>query len=779
MDFLGSLNVAQRQAAEATEGPVIVLAGAGSGKTKTLIARMAYLIHKGVRPNAILAVTFTNKAAGEMKHRVEQSLRALQPHWQGRWAQPWTGFSSEAPEVSTFHSFCVKVLRTESHALGLSRPFVIYDDEDTLSLLKQILERQGVEGKQAKRFKSAIDELKCRAEGPDEVNPQDYFGTFGDQLSRVYRTYQSELRQAQAFDFGDLIVEVVKLFQKRADILQRYQDQFRYLMVDEYQDTNRAQYLLVSLLARGAGNICVVGDEDQSIYRWRGADIRNILDFRKEYPQALMIKLEQNYRSTKSIINAASAVIQHNTSRYDKVLWTENANGEKVRWVQLPDERAEAEFVSQEIKHWLRKNPQRTFQDVAVFYRSHAQSRALEEQFRRLRIGYRIVGGVGFYERKEIKDVIAYLRVLVNPDDSISLLRIINTPTRGLGKSSLEKIADYAAQEGISFYNGIRKILADGVDVVPSSARKKLAEFVKLLDSLRALSERSGVGEVYHYLLEASGYVAELKTENTDEAKGRIQNLEEFDTVVQFFEEDANRRELPKNVNRLQGFLNQITIEASLLDNQGQQEGGSVSLMTLHSSKGLEFPLVFLVGCEEGIFPSRQATEEGQDGIEEERRLCYVGMTRARENLLLTSAQIRRIYGQVQVAAPSRFIDEIPKELLQVEVQRAEPREFGVRARWENQRSETWTKRTAGDSRSYDYGEFGDEDSRARTKVALNSVAAADGREVKVGQSVRHAEYGAGTVKLLEGGEQDRKITIEFPGVGKKKFSLKHVQLEF
>ncbi|RYZ99340.1 MAG: ATP-dependent DNA helicase PcrA, partial [Proteobacteria bacterium] len=366
MEALNGLNEKQREAAEATEGPVMILAGAGSGKTKTLITRIAYLIHKGVEPASILAVTFTNKAAAEMKHRVERVLAESRPHTMNRWAQPWMGFSHSMPEVSTFHSFCVKLLRQESHNLGFTRPFMIYDDDDTNSLIKKILDHFDINPKMSppKKFKSAIDAMKCAAVGPEEVDPKDFFGPFGDQLVKVYTRYQEMLKSSHAFDFGDLIVATYKLLRDRPDILEKYQDHFRYLMVDEYQDTNRAQYLLVSLLAKKYRNLCVVGDEDQSIYKWRGADVRNILDFQKDYPDAVAVKLEQNYRSTQNIINAASAVIRNNKGRFDKTLWTANEVGEKIRWVQLSDERAEAEFVGKEIQKWLAAHHEYSFQDV-------------------------------------------------------------------------------------------------------------------------------------------------------------------------------------------------------------------------------------------------------------------------------------------------------------------------------------------------------------------------------------------------------------------------------
>ncbi|MGZ3696123.1 MAG: ATP-dependent helicase, partial [Bdellovibrionota bacterium] len=675
-------------------------------------------------------------------------------------------------------------------AMGYTRPFIIYDDDDVFSLIKKVLEEFDISSKNAnpKRFKGAIDQLKCQAMGPEDMDTKDFFGPFGDQLQKVYRRYQEVLRSSHAIDFGDLIVEAYKVLRNNPDILAKYQEHFKYIMVDEYQDTNRAQYLLINILAKKYKNICVVGDEDQSIYKWRGADIKNILEFQKDYPEALMVKLEQNYRSTQTIINAASAVIKNNKSRYDKTLWTDNEVGDKIRWAQLPDEQSEAEHIAKEITTWLRENPGRSYADVAIFYRSHAQSRTIEHIFGRQRIAYKIVGGVGFYERREIKDVLAYLRVLVNPDDSVSLLRIINVPARGIGKTTLDKVESYATVHKLSFYAGMKKLLGDSaaIGVLPPSAQKKLIEVMKLLEGFRALAQRSYVGEMYHHVLDATGYVTELKAEDTDEAKARIQNLEELDTAIQMFEEDAKKRGMKPEEGMLQGFLNQVTLEASLLDRGGEEPStGSVSMMTLHSSKGLEYPLVFLVGCEEGIFPSKMALSEedfDSEAIEEERRLCYVGITRAMERLIMTSANMRRIYGQIQVSPPSRFLLEIPENLIQRDVKRGETSvssQFNTRTVWESERSKgfpTWKgkAKTEGEGgRKYDYGH-----EAAAPTYEVKAASDSEGTEIKVGQKVKHPSYGAGTVKQLEGSESDRKVTIEFTGRVVKKFSLKHVQLD-
>jgi len=795
--YLKSLNEPQREAVLATEGPVIVLAGAGSGKTKTLITRVAHLMQEGINPSQILAVTFTNKAAAEMKHRVASLLQSLEQKTSNtHWAQPWMGFSAYTPEVSTFHSFCVKLLRAENRFTGYTRPFVIYDDGDQLSLLKKILEELNIGAKfgNPRRYQAAINQLKCQAVGPEGISSEQFFGPFGDYLAKAYARYQSVLKENQAYDFGDLIVRAYELLRDVSEVRERYQDRFRYLMVDEYQDTNRAQYLLISLLAQKYRNLCVVGDEDQSIYKWRGADVRNILDFQKEYPEARLIKLEQNYRSTKTIISAASKVIRNNQSRYDKTLWTDNESGDPIRWISVSDERVEADTVAREVASYMQKHQTISYPEVAIFYRSHAQSRALEEALRKSKIPYKIVGGVGFYERKEIKDVMAYLRVLVNPNDSISLLRIINTPARGIGKSTVEKVEEFAREQKVSFFDGLKKITSgEAGGVLSPSATKKLSEFVRLIELLADVATREPVSEIYHRILDSTGYIAELKAENTEESLARIENLEEFDTVIQFFEEDAKRRNFKLEDGLLTGFLNQITLESAVLEQSENSGSGQVSMMTLHSSKGLEFPLVFLVGCEEGIFPSRQSIDDSdweQSGIEEERRLCYVGLTRAKKHLILTSAQMRRIYGQIQMSAPSRFISEIPKEYLKEEQVHGG---MSMGSLWErktynNESSPRFnTSRGSANSgassgsassssgRRYVY----DGDSSEPSGYEVKTAEASGGRKVNIGQKVKHADYGLGTIKLLEGSEQDRKVTIEFSGQKKRKFLLKHVELEY
>lgn len=772
-DLLSSLNPAQREAVLATEGPVIVLAGAGSGKTKTLTARVVHLIASGVDPSSILAVTFTNKAANEMKERVANAIsRSGLALGFGHWVEPWMGFSRTTPEVSTFHSFCLKLLRAEASAASLSPNFVIYDDSDQLSALKRIVDLLNLSGRlgNAKAYQAAINHAKTQAWGPADMAEQGRPGPFQERLVEVYELYEAALREASAVDFGDIIVRAYQLLAACPDILEKYQDRFQYLMVDEYQDTNRAQYLLISLLARKRKNLCVVGDEDQSIYKWRGADIRNILDFQEEYGNAKLVKLEENYRSTKMIIEAAAHVIRHNKDRYDKVLFTNNPQGDPIKVVELADERAEGDYVSRAIREALARDPRLSPREVAVFYRSHAQSRALEEALRKDRIAYKIIGGVAFYERKEIKDVLAYLRLAANPHDSVGLERVINVPARGIGKATVDKLAEHARKAGLSLYGALEEVVRGQVDLVAAGATKKLQSFYDFLENVRAGVATESLSGIYQRVVHDSGYIAELKAEETEEAKARIENLEEFYSVVQNFEEEFKARGLGPADGMLRNFLSQVTLESQVLEAAENGDQGFVSLMTLHSSKGLEFPMVFLVGCEEGIFPSKRALEESEwedSAIEEERRLCYVGITRAKRNLTLTYASVRRIYGQVQVSPPSRFLEEIPATHKTVE------------SKSHVAPTVSWSAKSARESRGsglrYDY-----RDSQAdHAHVEVEAVHGDTGETLEIGRKVLHAVYGKGTIRAIEGADADRKVTIEFSGYQKKKFLVRHVKLEF
>lgn len=698
--YLESLNPPQREAAEHTEGPLIVLAGAGSGKTKMLTSRIAYLMDvRGVPGNRILAVTFTNKAAREMKERVERHLHSSAN------ASGYLG----APEIGTFHSVCVRILRRELAATPFTKPFVIYDDSDQLSLVKRVVEKLGIDDKafSPKAMQAGINRLKCDAVEPHELEPGAH-DLFERKLKQVYAEYQKDLFANNALDFGEILCMTYRILRDHADIRARYQGRFLYVHVDEYQDTNRAQYVLLQQLVSrkfgGHENICVVGDEDQSIYKWRGADINNILDFENDYAGAKVVKLEQNYRSTKTIITAASHVIKNNRERKDKTLWTANPEGPKIIRAGLADEKAEAEFVVSEIKR-IAANEDRVYTDFAIFYRTHAQSRQFEEVFRREKVPYEIVGGLRFYDRKEIKDILSYFKVLQNPQDSVSLKRIINVPARGIGKTTIDKLeaiqldlerarrmapssgpapslVDVTPEGGeLDFGNGdaqdtslyaALRIAAKDPSLTSAGTAKKLGAFYAFLEKLFHERGKLRLSELYHLILDETGYVSELRKEGTEESMARIENLEEFDTVLQEFEETQLEGLSEAEIEAKKSDLLPIFLEESALatDVEGKAKGEaadipSLQMMSLHSSKGLEYPVVFLVGVEEGLFPSIRGMDDADpEEIEEERRLCYVGITRARDFLYMSHASVRRIWGQINYQEPARFFDEIPAELV-------------------------------------------------------------------------------------------------------------------
>jgi DNA helicase II / ATP-dependent DNA helicase PcrA len=743
-NYVQSLNDRQREAVLHTEGPLIVLAGAGSGKTKMLTSRIAYLMdEKKVPPYNIMAVTFTNKAAAEMKERVEKALH----HSDSFYAMP---------EIGTFHSVCVRILRREMDRLPFNKPFVIYDDSDQLSLIKNIFNRLSIEEKSvsAKGIQGSINRLKCDALEPDDVKPQAH-NLFQKKLAEVYREYQKELFANNALDFGEILCMVYRLFRDHADIREKYQNRYKYIHVDEYQDTNRAQYLLLSMLADpkngGHKNICVVGDEDQSIYKWRGADIRNILDFETDYPGSYVVKLEQNYRSTKNIITAASSLIKNNTSRKDKTLWTDNEEGSLIVHSPVLDERVEAEVVVEDIKK-IASNDGRAYSDFAIFYRTNAQSRQFEDVLRRDKIPYQILGGLRFYDRKEIKDVLSYFKVLQNPADSVSLRRIINVPARGIGKTTIERLdVIHGEAAGTKNFFEVVEMASQDPSLTSPSTSKKLRVFVEIIHKLQDEQPKILLSELYHLLLDETGYVRELKAEATEESLARIENLEEFDTLLQEFEEDQlenlSEDELKaKKKELLFNFLEQTSL-VSDVDNL-DQNASTVKLMTLHSSKGLEFPVVFVVGMEEGLFPSIKAWEETpEEDIEEERRLCYVGMTRAREHLFLLNANVRRIWGQTNYQEPSRFLSEVPLPLMQT------------------RKPSSMLKPTfrLGSSKSF----IQQEPVRSYSTGAVVSGL--------VGKSFNHPEYGSGRVLASEGMGEDQKITVEFSGKRQKKFLMRYV----
>jgi DNA helicase-2/ATP-dependent DNA helicase PcrA len=747
LQFLSSLNNRQLEAVMHTEGPLIVLAGAGSGKTKMLTSRIAYLVQeRNVSAHQILAVTFTNKAAGEMRERVERVLSTE------RSAILLT------PEIGTFHSICVRILRRELIHTPFTKPFVIYDDSDQLSLIKSVLNKLDIDEKafNPKAIQAGINRAKCDAVEPHELNPAPH-NIFEKQLKRVYEQYQKDLFANNALDFGEIICMTYRLLRDQIEVRDKYQKRFRYIHVDEYQDTNRSQYLLLSMLAGassgGHQNICVVGDEDQSIYKWRGADIRNILDFESDYPGAHVVKLEQNYRSTKTILAAAGSVIRNNRSRKDKTLWTENEEGVSVIRAQLADERAEAEMVVSEIKR-MGEHLNRAYHDFAIFYRTNAQSRQFEDVLRREKIPYQVVGGLRFYDRKEIKDILSYFKAILNPSDSISLKRIINVPGRGIGKTTLEKLDQYHAVQTtpLSYWEVLERASVDS-KMTSAGTAKKIGNFVQLMRRLFQEQPQLLVSELYHLILDETGYVRDLREEGTEESLARIENLEEFDTILQEFEEEQLEKLTEEEQQKKKAELLALFIEQSSLASEADQKNentSSVKLMTLHSSKGLEFPVVFLVGMEEGLFPSIKPWEETpEEDIEEERRLCYVGMTRAREVLYLMNVVIRRIWGNVSYQEPSRFFAEVPEEHLEMR-----DLSFGSRA----------TEYRTGSSRQFGY-------TSATTTSKLN--------DEWIGKQMIHPEYGKGTVVASEGSGTDQKITIQFLGQSQRKFLLRYVASYF
>lgn len=766
-EYLRILNPSQREAAMTVEGPLIVLAGAGSGKTRMVTSRIAYLVgHCRVPPYQILAVTFTNKAANEMNERVQKTLAESEKE-SGR------SFLGH-PEVGTFHSICVRILRRELEHTPFTRPFVIYDDSDQLSLIKSVMKRLNIDPKafNPKAIRSAINLAKC-----DSLEPKDLDSSsrspFDRNLKEIYDVYQKELITNNALDFGEIVCMTYRLLRDHPQIRSKYQKRYRYLHVDEYQDTNRSQYLLLSYLAApehgGHGNICVVGDEDQSIYKWRGADIRNILDFEKDFPGAHLVKLEQNYRSTQNIITGASQVISNNVSRKEKVLWTDNAEGDPIRYFQVADERVEANSVVSEIMK-ISSEEGRSLNEFAIFYRTHAQSRQFEDALRKDRLAYHIVGGLRFYDRKEIKDILSFFKIILNPSDSVSLKRVINVPARGIGKTTIEKldqmVSEHVAEEHspqgtlmdhpVKDHWSLLLNIANGGGSFASRTAKKLNDFTRMVNHLIRSQPGLTLSELYHMILDETGYVRQLKIEGTVEAEARIENLEEFDNLLQEFEEENPKLEKKE---QLAAFMERalLTSEVDEAQRRGIDQMDSVKLMTLHAAKGLEFPVVFLVGMEEGLFPSTRPWEEPEpEEIEEERRLCYVGMTRAKEKLYLYSANMRRLWGNLTYQEPARFLSELPLDLVQV-------RDLTLSQ-----------KRTVG---SYH---------PTHASQATHSPQYDDRREFSqenpyefsvdlIGRKMDHPQYGLGTIIESTGEGEDQKVTIEFRGKDRRKFLLRYV----
>nr|MBO2469192.1 DNA helicase PcrA [Bacillota bacterium] len=732
--LLSGLNDQQRTAVLTTEGPVLILAGAGSGKTRVLTHRVAYLLGvKGVPPWNLLAITFTNKAAREMQERIAHLV----------------GPAAKDCWIMTFHAMCVRILRRDIERMGYTTHFSILDPSDQLAVLKECLKEKNLDAKRydPRAVLAAISYAKNELKDPERFaraaqTPYDRV------VAELYALYQEKLKRNNALDFDDLLLVTVRLFEAHADVLGYYQNKFRYIHVDEYQDTNRAQYLLVRMLADRHRNLCVVGDSDQSIYSWRGADIRNILDFEADFPDAAVIKLEQNYRSTKRILRAANAVIAHNALRKPKELWTANPEGEPIRYYEAETEVDEALYVVDRIREGQAKG--RKLSDFAVLYRTNAQSRALEEALMKAGIPYRVVGGIKFYERKEIKDLIAYLRLVANPDDDISLQRIVNVPKRGIGAVTLEKLAVFAAEQGLSLFRAMQRAEEAGVS---GKTAARLADFVQLIENLAAMAEYLSVTELTEELLDRTGYREALKQEGTPEALGRLENIAEFLTVTKDFEASSEDKSLV-------AFLTELALisDVDRLDDEGPAE--AVTLMTLHSAKGLEFPVVFLVGMEEGIFPHSRALAD-DEALEEERRLAYVGITRAMEELHLTSARWRTLFGDTRPGVPSRFLDEIPEaELQRVGGPAADP--AGPSAG----RPAPWWRRTP-------------EGTFAATGAAQRRVPAPKDTVFQPGDKVRHAKWGIGTVVKVKGSGSEAEIDVAFPApTGVKKLLAAYAPIE-
>jgi DNA helicase-2/ATP-dependent DNA helicase PcrA len=737
-DFLNQLNPQQRRAVESTEGPLLILAGAGSGKTRVITYRIAHLIESlRVQPETILAVTFTNKAAQQMKERVAALLGG----------SPGDG----GPHISTFHSFCVRVLRRDIDRLGYHRDFSIYDEEDQQRLIRMSTQELGLteELLSARTAQSRISHAKNRG-----ISPADLYRQATDvqteKLASLYERYEKKLRESNALDFDDLLLKTVELFERAPDICQLYNQFFRYLMVDEYQDTNRIQYRLIRQLTQGHQNICVVGDEDQSIYRWRGADIENILSFEKDYPDARIIRLEQNYRSTQIILDAASAVVSHNQARIGKKLWSERAEGSRVGLYRAEDADAEAAFVADDLVRALAEDPEAT---IGVLYRTNAQSRLFEEALRRSNTPFQLVGGFRFYERAEIKDALAYARLAVNPKDNAAFLRIINVPARGIGASTLAMLHAAAQQLGLSLWEVVEHELSQGA--LPPRLRKALESFAAVMRPLMENHASAPLSEFFRNVLDRTGYLAMLEAEGTVEAEGRIENLQELVNAA---------REAESRGEALSQFLDHAALVS---DSDEYSEHSRVTLMTLHTAKGLEFSTVYLVGMEEGLFPHKLSLMEDA-ALEEERRLCYVGMTRARQRLVLTWAARRRSYGEdyLRSTRPSRFLSEVPPNLL--DRLDAEAPIFKTRTSWNNalnsvERIEQF------------FGQRRPKQSEASQGLGTN--AASTPQRWRLGSRVRHPKYGLGTVVDCEGEGQDAKVTVSFPGYGKKKLVERYASL--
>lgn len=765
MSIYDKLNEPQREAVYHTDGPLLILAGAGSGKTRVLTHRIAYLIgERGVDAWNILAITFTNKAAEEMRQRVDNLV----------------GFGAESVWVSTFHSACVRILRRFIDRLGYENHFTIYDTDDQKTLIKEVCRKVDVDTKVFKErsLLSAISSAKNEMILPDEfeLNAGGDFAKM--KIAKVYREYEAQMRANNALDFDDLLVKTVQLLQTQPDVLESYQERFRYIMVDEYQDTNTVQFQLVSLLAGKYKNLCVVGDDDQSIYKFRGANIRNILDFEHEFPDAKVIKLEQNYRSTGNILNAANSVIANNRGRKEKSLWTENGEGELIRLRQFDTAFDEADFIGEDIKSAVRQGG--SYNDSAVLYRTNAQSRLLEEKFIAMNIPYKIVGGVNFYARREIKDLLAYLKTIDNGRDDVAVRRIINVPKRGIGLTTINRIQESATERGIGFYEAL---LAPELIAGVGRSATKLDSFAALIEYFKTLAEEMNITDLLQEVIEKTGYIESLENEDKEEAKTRKENIDELISKAATYEESCQDKDEKAT---LSGFLEEVALVADIDSLDEDQE--YVVLMTLHSAKGLEFPRVYLAGMEDGLFPGYMSINAGdREELEEERRLCYVGITRAEQELTLTSARRRMVHGETQYNPMSRFVKEIPRELLDTgnkkftqETEMPAQQNTYARAR-EAFRAQAFAGALGGMTPAKNQGAGKPlTGSQALASLQKGSQLAAGGNGplgYEVGDRVRHVKFGEGTVTDIKEGGRDHEVTIEFDSVGTRKMFAKFARL--
>lgn len=739
MSIYDTLNTEQKEAVLHTEGPLLILAGAGSGKTRVLTHRISYLIEeKGVNPWNILAITFTNKAAGEMRERVDKIV----------------GFGSESIWVSTFHSMCVRILRRHIDRLGYDTNFTIYDTDDQKTLMKDVCKMLQIDTKVYKErmFLGEISSAKNELVTPEEYELNAAGDYVKGKVAKVYKEYEKQLRDNNALDFDDLLLKTVQLFQTQADVLDYYQERFRYIMVDEYQDTNTVQFQLIRILAGKYKNLCVVGDDDQSIYKFRGANIQNILNFEKVFADARVIKLEQNYRSTANILNAANAVIRHNTGRKDKTLWTDNEEGEKIGFRQFDTAFDEAEYIVDEIRKGVSGKGD-TYSDNAILYRTNAQSRMFEEKFVAANIPYKIIGGVNFYARREIKDLLSYLKTIDNGKDDLAVRRIINVPKRSIGLTTVNRVQENALERGISFYDALSS--ADLIDNIGRSL-SKIESFVALIEHFKEQSEKMSLSQLMEEIIEMTGYIESLEAESEIEAETRIENIEELKSKIIAYEESCED-EKPT----LSGFLEEVALVADVdtLD----ENSDYVVLMTLHSAKGLEFPNVYLAGMEDGLFPSYMTiTADDPMEIEEERRLCYVGITRARKHLTMTCARRRMIHGETQYNKLSRFLKEIPLELLDTgNIVEKNTMDVPKQTAYAQARQ---TFKTKAFSTAKPIKQFG--------------TASGEGPGYDVGDRVKHMKFGEGLVTAMTAGGRDYEVTVQFDTVGVKKMFATFAKLQ-